>query len=168
MAGTESQKQIVRLPNLPKSIQGDGRYLMSLLQEAMQEIALQVNLANGFSAEEINPESGKYPTPRNFFLSFTRLGGTLSWSRIADESNLAYYEVRTDTNIGNAYGLLERTTANTSSKLPPDATGTVYLYAVSKDAEASNPSQLTYTKPRPDAPTDITLSVTVYVPSTPF
>nr|DAQ20476.1 MAG TPA: hypothetical protein [Caudoviricetes sp.] len=160
MAGTESQKQIVRLPNLPKSIQGDGRYLMSLLQESMQEIALQVNLANGFSAEEINPESGKYPTPRNFFLSFTRLGGTLSWSRIADESNLAYYEVRTDTNIGNAYGLLERTTANTSSKLPPDATGTVYLYAVSKDAEASNPSQLTYTKPRPDAPTDITLSVT--------
>ena len=154
------QKKLLKLPDLPRTIQGDGRYLMSLLQEALQAVALQVNLANGFSAEEINPELGKYPTPRNFFLSFTRLGGTMSWSRLADESELAYYEIRTDTNVGHSYNLLERTKNNTCSKLPDSPTGTIYLYAVSTNAEASNPSELTYTKPRPDAPTDITLTAT--------
>lgn len=154
------QKKILKLPNLPNVVQGDGRYLMSLLKGFLEETAMQVNLANGFSAEEINPEQGAYPTPRNFYLSFTRLGGTLSWSRLADESELGYYEIRTDRNVGNSYGLLERTKNNTCSKLPNDPSGTIYLFAVSKDAVASNPSELNYTKPRPDAPTDITLTAT--------
>lgn len=156
----ELQKEILRLPNLPKSIQGDGRYLMSLLRQSLEDIALQVNIANGFSAEEINPEQGGYPTPRNFFLSFTRLGGTLSWSHLNDISELAYYETRTDTNVGVAYGLLDRTTENTSDNLPVSYSGTIYLYAISKDGTASNPSTLNYTKARPDAPTDIALTTT--------
>lgn len=154
----ELQKEILRLPSLPKSIQGDGRYLMSLLRQSLEEIALQVNIANGFSAEEINPEQGGYPTPKNFFLSFTRLGGTLSWSHSNDTSELAYYETRTDTNVGAAYGLLDRTTENTSGNLPVSYSGTIYLYAVNKDGTASNPSTLNYTKARPDAPTDIALT----------
>lgn len=154
------QKKIVRLTNLPKSVQGDGRYLMSLLRQSLEEIALQVNLANGFSAEEINPTEGSYPTPRNFYLSFTRLGGVLSWSKIADESNLAFYETRTDTNVGSSYNLLDRTTDNSSMKLPVSYSDTIYLYAVSKDNVASNYTEINYTKARPDAPTDIALTAT--------
>lgn len=156
----ELQKKILALPNLPNVVQGDGRYVMSLLKSLLTETVLQVNLANGFTAEEINPEQGGYPTPKNFFLTFTRFGGTLTWNRIADESELEYYEVRTDTNVGASYGLLERTTLNSSTALPDIASGTIYLYAVSKSKEASRPSELNYSKPRPDAPTDITLTAT--------
>lgn len=156
----ELQKRILNLPSLPNTVQGDGRYLMSLLKNFLEQATLQVNLANGFSAEEINPSQSAYPTPRDFFLSFSRLGGVFSWSRIADESNLAYYELRTDKNVGSAYNLLDRTTDNNSTKMPLSYSSTVYLYAVSKDAVASNPSELAYTKARPDAPTDISLTVT--------
>lgn len=154
------QKKILKLTTLPRSIQGDGRYLMSLLRQTLEEMALQVNLANGFSAEEISPTEGNYPTPRNFYLSFSKLGGVLSWTRIADESNLAFYELRTDTNVGASYNLLDRTTDNSSMSLPVSYSDTIYLYAVSKDNVASNPTELNYTKARPDAPTNIALTAT--------
>lgn len=156
----ELEKKILKAPTLPNHIQGDGRYLMSLLKSFLEQTATQVNLANGFSAEEINPEQGGYPTPRDFFLSFNRLGGEFTWSHIYDVSELAYYELRVDQNIGNNMGLLERTLNNYSSALPVDYSATVYLYAVSKDGVYSNPSTLSYTKARPDAPTDITVTNT--------
>ncbi len=140
---------------LPKTVQGDGRYLMTLLSKYLQQMAVQVDIANGFSAEEINPVDGSYPTPRNFYLSFDRTGGKLTWTHLADISELAYYETRTDTKVGEKAGLLDRTTDTFSTILPVSYVGTVYLYAVSQSGVASNPSTLTYSKPRPDAPTDI-------------
>ena len=157
MADEELKKKIIDVPNLPNVVQGDGRYLMTLLNDFLKSMATQVNLANGFSAEEINPEIGRYPTPRDFFLTFNRVGGVLSWSHLADISNLAYYELRTDTNVGSNNGLLERTLNNTSYALPLNYVATVYLYAVSKDKEVSAPSELSYTKARPNAPTDIAI-----------
>ena len=159
MATTEkTEKQLLQAPQLPNVVQGDGRYLMSLLQEYLKSMAMQVNLANGFSAEEINPEQGKYPTPRNFFLTFNRVGGVLTWTHLADVSNLAYYETRTDTNVGVQYGLLDRTVESTSTNIPTTYVGTIYLYAVSKTGEVSAPSTINYTKARPDAPTDIAIT----------
>lgn len=154
----ELVKELIEAPKLPTTIQGDGRYVMSLLNAYLKSVSIQVNLANGFSAEEIKPEAGKYPTPRNFFLTFNRVGGILTWDHIADISKLAYYEIRTDTNIGSQKGLLERTVENTSTVLPVDSVGTIYLYAVSLDKEVSAPSEINYTKPRPDAPTDIAIT----------
>lgn len=154
------EKKILEAPKLPNHIQGDGRYLMSLLKSFLEQTAEQVNLANGFSAEEINPEAGGYPMPRDFFLSFTRLGGELSWSHIYDVSNLAYYELRMDDNIGSSFGLLERTIENHSVMLPPNYVDSVYLYAVSKDGNYSNPSVINYSKARPDAPQDLTVTKT--------
>lgn len=156
----EYVKRILKLPSLPKSIQGDGRYLMTLLNNFLEEMAGQVNLANGFSAEEIKPTAGAYPTPRDFYLSFTRAGGLFTWSHLADLSNLSYYELRTDISISSPYGVLERTVRNQSDKLPVNYSDTVYLYAVSKDGVYSNPSVLNYTKARPDAPQDIAVTNT--------
>lgn len=158
MADEELKKKIIDVPNLPNVVQGDGRYLMTLLNDFLKSVATQVNLANGFSAEEIKPEAGKYPTPRDFFLTFNRTGGVLTWSHLADISNLAYYELRTDKNIGSNDGLLERTLNNVSYVLPLNYVATIYLYAVSKDKEVSAPSELSYTKARPNAPTDIAIT----------
>lgn len=154
------EKKILEAPKLPNHIQGDGRYLMSLLKSFLEQTAEQVNLANGFSAEEINPEAGGYPTPRDFFLTFTRLGGEFSWSHVYDVSTLAYYELRVNQEVGNVNGLLERTIDNTSTVLPNNYADTVYLYAVSKEGAVSSPSTLNYNKPRPDTPQDITVTKT--------
>lgn len=150
------EKKILEAPKLPNHIQGDGRYLMSLLKSFLEQTATQVNLANGFSAEDLAPEEGAYITPKNFFLSFTRLGGEFTWQHIYDVSNLAYYELRTDTDVGTPAGLLERTLENNSTKMSINYSDTVYLYAVSKDGEISDPAIISYNKARPDAPTGIT------------
>ena len=154
------EKKILEAPKLPNHIQGDGRYLMSLLKSFLEQTAEQVNLANGFSAEEINPEAGGYPTPRDFFLTFTRLGGELSWSHLFDVSELAYYELRSNQDIGQTNGLLERTLDNASDKLPTNYVDTIYLYAVNREGVYSNPAIINYSKPRPDAPKDITVTKT--------
>ena len=146
-------------PDLPAVVQGDGRHLMSLLKAFLKESTRQINLANGFTAEEIDESSeGAVQTPRNFKLTFTRLGGEFTWDHIRDIANLAYYELRTDTDVGDSMGLLERTVDNSSTMLPVTAVGHVYLYAFNKDGEYSNPTELLYNKPRPDAPQNIAIS----------
>ena len=154
------EKQLLKVPTLPNTVQGDGRTLMTLLKSFLLETANQVNLANGFSAEEINPEVGGYPTPKNFFLSFTRLGGEFSWTHLSDVSELAYYELRLDDKIGEKQNLLDRTLDNFSYNMSNNYVDTIYLYAVSKNGTYSAPSILNYTKPRPDAPKDIAITKT--------
>lgn len=157
---TEEEKATaLKVPDLPAVIQGDGRYLMSLLKSFLAESTKQINLANGFTQEEIDEGSeGAVQTPRNFKLTFTRLGGEFTWDHIRDVASLAYYELRTDTDVGDNLGLLERTVNNNSTTLPVSAVGHVYLYAFNQDGEYSNPAEILYNKPRPDAPQDIAIS----------
>lgn len=159
---TEEEKATaLKVPDLPAVIQGDGRHVMSLLRSFLVESAKQINLANGFSAEEIEPGTeGAIQTPRNFKLTFTRLGGEFTWDHIRDIASLAYYELRTDTDVGDAIGLLERTIENSSATLPATAVGHVYLYAFNQEGEYSTPAEILYSKPRPDAPQNITISTT--------
>lgn len=153
------EKKIIKAPELPHVVKGDGRYLMSLLRSFLEQTAEQVNLANGFTADEIKPDdSAKVPTPRNFTLTFSRLGARLSWDHLPDVSTLAYYELREDTKIGNDGRLLERTRENESVKIPITFVGTIYLYAVDTDGDCSNPARLNYTKARPEVPKDIALT----------
>ena len=78
----EEKATILRVPDLPNVVKGDGRYLMTLLRDFLAQTAHEVNLANGFSAEDIQKaDEGKIPAPKNFFLSFDRLGGVLTWLR---------------------------------------------------------------------------------------
>lgn len=153
-----NEKEKLIFPDLPTTIKGDGRYLISVLRKYLKSVNHQVNLANGFTADgEGGDGDGDYIMPKNFTLTFDRLGGVLSWDRVADDK-LAYYETRTDTNVGFMGGLLDRTTETTSLVLPTNFVATIYLYAVSSEGKISNPATLTYNKRRPDAPTDISLN----------
>ena len=159
MSDEETAKKILEVPSLPNVVKGDGRYLMSLLKDFLAQTAEQVNLANGFSADSLEADTdSSIPTPTNFFLTFTRLGASITWNHINDVSVLAYYELREDTKVGNSEGLLGRTLDNQSSNVPDNAVDTIYLYAVSKTGEYSNPTSISYTKPRPEAPADVSLT----------
>lgn len=160
-SGGSQQTTAVKIspPELPPVIKGDGRYVMTLLRDWLTESTRQINIANGFTQEDIDPDTeGAVQTPRNFVLTFDRLGGQFTWDHIADIANLAYYELRTDTFVGEEFGLLERTVNNYSTSLPVTSVGHVYLYAFDKAAQYSNPAELYYNKPRPDAPTDIAVT----------
>lgn len=154
---TEEQvATLLELPTLPTSIKGDGRYLMSLLKSYLAQATEQINLANGFTQEDIDlANEGAVQTPRNFRLTFDRFGGTFSWDMIKDVTNFAYYELRLDTNIGDPNGLLERTIDTSSTRMSIERVDHIYLYAFNQDGEFSTAAELYYNKPYPDAPTNI-------------
>ena len=146
------------MPELPNTIQGDGRYFLSLMRKYLKSVNEQVNVANGFTADDVDASTkGDFPMPKNFTLTFDRLGGVLNWDAV-DDTSLAYYELRTDANIGAGHGLLEKTTATSSTILPQTASGKIYLFAVSKDGKVSNGRTITYNKRRPSAPSDISFT----------
>lgn len=155
---TNKNKQILYMPEIPTTVKGDGRYVLSLLRKYLKSVNEQVNIANGFTQDDIEEnQKGDFPRPKNFTLTFDRMGGVLNWDAV-DSDKLAYYELRTNDSVGTVTGLLEKTTATSSIKLPPTASGKVYLYAVSTEGKVSNPNTLTYNKRRPDAPRDISLT----------
>lgn len=153
----ELEKMMLTVPELPAVVKGDGRYVMSLLRQFLRDTAEQVNLANGFTAEEISP-STNVQTPRNFFLSFDRLGARFTWDHIKKIDTLLYYELRTNENVGSDIGLLERTRETESVALPVEYSADVYLYAVTEDGKVSSPAKISYTKPRPEEPEDLALT----------
>lgn len=152
------EKKIIEAPELPNVVQGDGRYVMSQIRRYLKEIALQVNLANGYTADEIKPSPSGLAAPASFALQFDTEGGHFTWRHVTYLDKLLYYELRTDSRVGNLVGLLERTQEIKSDKMPVSPTGTVYLYAVLKDKTYSNASVLTYNKARPEAPQDIAMT----------
>lgn len=155
----DEKARILKAPDLPTVVKGDGRYLMTLLRQFLTETAREVNLANGFTAEEIKSDgTSKVPDVRNFHLTFDRLGGLLEWDHTSKLDDLAYYEIRTNQNVGSDVGLLERTRENTSTKLPLTYVGHVYCYTILKNKERSAGTVITYTKARPVAPTDLALT----------
>ena len=157
----EIQKKVLHAPNLPAAIQGDGRYLLSVLRSFMQEQTAQINAANSFTADDVDADKeGKILSPRNFRLTFSRLGGLMQWDHSLDAKDLNYYEVRTNKNIGSEYGLLERTTLSESARLPPSYVGRIFLFAVDRQGHVSYPAELSYTKARPMKPRDVALTKT--------
>lgn len=154
----EYKKQVLSMPDLPTAIQGDGRQLISLLRKYLKSVNEQVNVANGFTADDVDASNkGDFQMPRNFTLTFDRLGVVMNWDSIEND-DLAYYELRTNANVGNANGLLERTTATSSLVIPPTASGKIYLFAVSKEGKVSNGRTLSYNKVRPNAPADVSFT----------
>ena len=155
------QKKVLHAPNLPAAIQGDGRYLLSLLRSILTEQAVQINAANSFTSDDVNADKeGKVLSPRNFRLTFSRLGGLLQWDHSLDAKDLNYYEVRTNRNVGSEFGLLERTTLAQSDRLPPTYVGHIFLFAIDKQGHVSHPSELSYTKARPTKPCDVAMTKT--------
>ena len=153
----EIEKEYIELPDLPNVVQGDGRYLMTQLRKYLASIAQQVNLANGFKSKEETGTSG-YAAPSNFTLTFSMEGGLFKWDDPSYFKQVAYYETRTDTNVGTIVGRLDVTPNNFSDKMPIMYAGRVYLYAILQDGTISNGAILDYNKKRPEKPQDINLS----------
>lgn len=154
---SDIEKEYIEVPDLPNVVQGDGKYLMTQLRKYLASIARQVNLANGFKSKEDTGTSG-YSAPPNFTLTFSMDGGLFKWDDPSYFKDIAYYELRTDTNVGADSGLVDRTSNNYSAKMPLLYAGRVYLYAVLQNGQASNGSILDYNKARPEKPQDINLS----------
>ena len=152
-----NEKQFIKAPDIPNIVAGDGRYFAGQLRKYLAIIAEQVNLANGFQANEEIGTSGIAPPP-HFTLTFSMEGGLFQWSHPTYLDRVKYYEIRKDTNVGTISGLIDRTVENHSTKMPNSYAGTVFLYAVLKDGTASNGSRLDYSKARPVAPQDISLT----------
>ena len=157
----EIQKKVLHTPPLPTAIQGDGRYLLSVLRSFMQEQTTQINAANSFTADEVEADKeGKILSPRNFRLTFSRLGGLMQWDHSLSAKELNYYEVRTNKNVGSEFGLLERTTLSESARLPPSYAGHIFLFAIDRQGQVSHPAELSYTKVRPTKPRDVAMTKT--------
>ena len=66
------------MPELPTTVKGDGRYVLSLLRKYLKSVNEQVNIANGFTEDEVEEnKKGDFTRPKNFTLTFDRMGGFL-------------------------------------------------------------------------------------------
>lgn len=159
MSASEYKKAVVKVQNLPDTIKGDGRHVMSLIKQILDKQATQINLANGFTLDEVRGQTGTVPIPKYFTILWDRSGGRAEWSYPTDPTKVTYYELRTSlAKIGVKDGnFLERTTNNYSTKLPNKRAATVYLLAFNSKGEYSCVSH-SYEKSAPIAPQDIALT----------
>lgn len=99
-------------------------------------------------------------TPDGFSIDFGS-GCTASWKEVTN-TDVAFYEIRTDDNAGDeTAGLLARTN-NLSAILPlTERSGKLYLYAKSAIGKYSAPAILQYNKPIPKKPNPPVLTSTI-------
>ena len=99
-------------------------------------------------------------TPDEFGIDFGT-ACTASWKEVTN-TDIAFYEVRTDNNAGaETSGLLARTN-NLSATLPlTERSGKLYLYAKSAIGKYSTPAILQYNKPIPKKPNPPVLTSTI-------
>lgn len=91
--------------------------------------------------------------PYNLTYDFSK-AFTFKWSDVPD-SDVMYYEVRTDTNVGSTIGLLGKTQSTSLDVNIMERKGTVYVYSVNTLKKYSYPAKVTYNYPKPDAPSYI-------------
>ena len=91
--------------------------------------------------------------PYNLTYNFTK-AFTFMWSDVPD-SDVMYYEIRKDTNVGSSVGLLGKTQSTSIDVNLMERKGTVYVYSVNTLKKYSYPVKVTYNYPKPDAPSYI-------------
>ncbi|BAL84693.1 putative phage tail protein (plasmid) [Selenomonas ruminantium subsp. lactilytica TAM6421] len=96
--------------------------------------------------------------PYNLTFDFTN-DFSFSWSDVVD-SDVVYYELRSDTNKGNPVGLLVKTAAPTATVKLTSRSGKAYVYAVNQQGKYSYPAECEWNYPKPEAPDKITFSET--------
>lgn len=100
------------------------------------------------TAKETVP-SQPYNLTYDFIKAFT-----FKWSDVPD-SDVVYYEIRTDTNVGSPVGLLGKTQSTSIDVNLMERKGTVYVYSVNTLKKYSYPAKVIYNYPKPDAPSYI-------------
>ena len=91
--------------------------------------------------------------PYNLTYDFSK-AFTFKWSDVPD-SDVMYYEIRTDTNVGSPVGLLGKTQSTSVDVNLMERKGTVYVYSVNTLKKYSYPAKVIYNYPKPDAPSYI-------------
>lgn len=91
--------------------------------------------------------------PYNLTYDFSK-AFTFKWSDVPD-SDVMYYEVRTDKNVGSTIGLLGKTQSTSIDVNLMERKGTVYVYSVNTLKKYSYPAKVVYNYPKPDAPSYI-------------
>lgn len=91
--------------------------------------------------------------PYNLTYDFSK-AFTFKWSDVPD-SDVMYYEIRTDTNVGSPVGLLGKTQSTSIDVNLMERKGTVYVYSVNTLKKYSYPAKVIYNYPKPDAPSYI-------------
>ena len=91
--------------------------------------------------------------PYNLTYNFTK-AFTFMWSDVPD-SDVMYYEIRKDTNVGSSVGLLGKTQSTSIDVNLMERNGTVYVYSVNTLKKYSYPAKIMYNYPKPDAPSYI-------------
>lgn len=89
-------------------------------------------------------------TPDNVSISFGERSN-ISWNPV-ENSDILYYEVRTNENVKESAGMLVQTSETSVDVDLNMRTGTVYVYAFSTSGKYSSPAKLKYSKSRPFAP----------------
>lgn len=79
------------------------------------------------------------------------------WDDVSD-SDVIYYELRLNENVGSLIGMLGRTPDTSIVVNLTSRVGTVYLYAINSLKKASYPAKVKYNYPKPTAPKSITFS----------
>lgn len=105
---------------------------------------------------KVVPKSTVPSKPYGLTYDFTR-EFRFNWQDVAD-SDVIYYEIRTDKNVGNTEGFLGRTSSPTIAVKLTKRKGTVYVFAVNNHKRASVPAKVEYSYPKLDAPATVTFS----------
>lgn len=98
-------------------------------------------------------------TPANFRIAFGKQA-VVSWDEVTN-TDIAFYEVRSDQKPGNLDDLYVRTTGLSASLGNIGRQGTIYLYAKNALGKYSYPANLTYKKAEPPKPAVPTLKNTM-------
>ncbi len=139
-ANTSSADKLTA-PIFPTTIDGDGRYVMSLLTDFCNSATDLINLAS--TVDDAVPTDIK-----NFRVTFDRQGILWQWDSVPTA-------IRYDLSAGSTRLF---STIETSARIaPPTFSGTVTLTALLSDGTTIT-SALSYTKPRPKKPTNVTLT----------
>lgn len=152
--GGSGKDQVV----LPQAIVGDT-YLIAVCtkdewgETTSPDTSPQIKILVALKTEIPN-------TPDGFEVNFG-VACTASWKEVTN-TDVAFYEIRTDDNAGaETAGLLARTN-NLSAILPlTERSGKLYLYAKSAIGKYSTPAILQYNKPVPKKPNPPVLTSTI-------
>ncbi|BAL85089.1 putative phage tail protein (plasmid) [Selenomonas ruminantium subsp. lactilytica TAM6421] len=118
----------------------------------------------------VKPRRTVPASPQNLHYDFSD-SFLFMWDDILD-SDVKYYELRTDEKVGNPNGLLGRTTDRSVEVSISDRTGKAYLYAVNFQGKHSYPATCEWSYPKPNAPSyvkfeDTPRGIAIKVPSFP-
>ena len=152
--GGSGKNQVV----IPQAVVGDTYLIAVCTKDTFGEVTSpdsspQIKILVALKTETPN-------TPDGFSVAFGA-AATASWQEVTN-TDVAFYEIRRDTNAGEESENLLARTNNLSAILPlTQRTGKLFLFARSAIGKYSAPAELTYNKQKPPKPKPPKLTATL-------